>query len=80
MNGPLAKNPDKYVSYQQAQQQTEDIDPPDYADVCEQDVTDDVEKEVFDKADEDEDDNDEDSEKIIHLWNKDRVKLLWSKP
>ena len=43
------------MSYQQAQQQTEDIDPPDYADVCEQDVTDDVEKEVFDKADEDED-------------------------
>ena len=46
----LAKNPDKYVSYQQAQQQTEDIDPPDYADVCEQDVTDDVEKEVFDSS------------------------------
>ena len=61
----LAKNPDKYVSYQQAQQQTEDTD-------NDQDAGGGVEEDVVNDDDNDddgdgEDDNDEDSEKIIHL-------------
>ena len=73
----LAKNPDKYVSYQQAQQQTEDSDPPDYADVCEENITEDVIDGIVDNENDDiiadddnendHDENDDDSEKIIHL-------------
>ena len=60
----LAKNPDKYVSYQQAQQQTEDTDNDQEAGGVEEEVVDDD----HDDDGDGEDDNDEDSEKIIHLW------------
>ena len=63
LNGPLAKNPDKYVSYQQAQQQTEDIDlPTEDEDVGEDEVNDVVEVANDDAnptVTADEDDNDE---------------------
>ena len=66
----LAKNPDKYVSYQQAQQQTEDLDDDDLDEEEDEDPENpDLEDQVLvpNAPDQNHDDEDEDSEKIIHL-------------
>ncbi len=52
----LAKNPDKYVQYQQAQQQTEDEDHPTNAE----------DKKTIERDKDDDDENDQ--QQVIHLW------------